>query len=380
MSRRIIGAAMAALMLVLSLVACAAPVASPSAPPPTQPKPVEQVAAAPKLSDADKAWQGVVSAARKEGKATLYSYSMIGDVGLAVSQPFSKKYGISIDIITGRGAQMAERIKTEQTTKSMTADLMDANPTQLMYLKDLGSTVSSKDLPEIQDRNLWLVDPLVADKDGHILEHTLLTHTVFVNTKLVPASEEPKTIAELAGPKWKGKLIAMDPTFSSGTYILLGTLLRLKYIDEATVRAIGRNDLKLAVNAQTSAAEVARGERALELGNAIISYAPMMNEGAPVKAIAMQEGTIASGNAIAMIKGGPHPNAARVFLNWLMSQEGQTVYIKAQALSSPRKDVADFRPLAAQVKPSRLIALTEDDEKANAQLFRDQVLVKLWKE
>ena len=366
-----------------SVMACA-PAASPGTPTaPTPLMPSEQPIATSSSSQptaADLAWQMVVNSIRQEGKVTIYSYSMTGDVGLAVSQAFSKKYGISLDIITGRGSQMAERIKTEQLTKSMTADLMDANPTQLMYIKELGSTLSARDLPEIQDKNAWQVDPFVADKDGHILVHSLLTHTVFVNTKLVPATEEPKTIAELGGPKWKGKLIAMDPTFSSGTYILLGTLLRLKYIDEATVRAIGRNDLKLAVNAQTSAAEVARGERALELGNAIISYAPMMNEGAPVKAIAMQEGTIASGNAIAVIKNGPHPNAAKVFLNWLLSQEGQTVFIKALALSSPRKDVTDFRPAAAQIKPYRLIALTEEDEKENARLFREQLLVKLWKE
>lgn len=365
------------------LLACAAPVASPASAPPVQPKAVEQPPApapAPQTSAADRAWQEVVSAAKKESKLTIYSYSMIGDVGLAVSEAFKKKYGISLDIVTGRGAEMAERIKTEQQRKIVTADLMDANPTQLYYLKEIGGTVTSSDIPTLREKGVWQVEPAVADKEGHILVHTLLNHTGFVNTRLVPAGQEPTSLAELAQPKWKGKILTMDPTFSSGQYILLGSLWVRKLVDEATLRAIGRNDLKLVVNAQVAASEIARGERAVQVTTAEISFAPMMREGAPVKAIAFKEGTVASGNALTAIRGAPHPNAARVFVNWLLSQEGQTVFLKAQSLSSPRSDVPDFRPAPAQVKPYRLIALTEEDEKENARLFREQFLTKLWKE
>ena len=380
---RIITITILTILFSVSSMACAAP-AVPSTPAaPIRTNPVERPGAAATPSQptvADSAWQKVLNSAKQEGKVTIYSYSMIGDVGIAVSRAFSQKYGITLDIITGRGAEMAERIRTEQVRKNVAADLMDANPTQLIYLRDIGGTVSSRELPVLQDKNVWQVDPFVADSQGHILIHTLLNHTSFVNTKLVPTNEEPTSLAELTQPKWKGKMVTIDPTLSSGQYILFGTLLRHKLIDESTVRAIGRNNIKFAVNAQTGAAELARGSFSLFVTTAEIAFAPMMREGAPVKAIALKEGTVSSPNAIAAIKDSPHPNATKLFLNWLLSQEGQTVYLKAQALSSPRKDVEDFRPPPAQIKPYRLIALTEEDENENAKLFREQLLTKLWKE
>ena len=366
-----------------SFVACATPVSPGTPTAPTPPKPTEQAATTTIPSQqavADLAWQKVLNSAKQEGKVTAYSYSMVGDVGLAVSRAFSQKYGIAVDVITGRGAEMAERIRTEQVRKDVTADLMDANPTQLLNIKQAGGTVSSSDIPVLQDKLVWQVDPLVSDPEGHILVHTFLNYSSFINTKLVPPAEEPTSLAELVQPKWKGKMITLDPTLSSGQYIFFGPLLRLKLIDQETVRAIGRNDVKFAVNSQEGASALARGSYSLLISTAEIAFAPMMREGAPIKEIALKEGTVASGNAIAAIKGGPHPNAAKVFLNWLLSQEGQTVFLKAQSLSGPRNDVSDFRPPPAQIKPYRLVVLTAQDEVENARLFREQFLTKLWKE
>ena len=370
------------LLIFLPLLACTASSTHSTSTEATVTKPVEQptiTSNLPPPSASEIAWQKVVDSARQEGKVTIYSYSMVGDVGLAVSQAFHQKYGITVDIITGRGAEMAQRIKMEQLRRELVADLMDANPTQLMYLKESGGTVSSGDIPVLQDKGAWQVYPLVADNQGHILVHTLLNYSANINTKLVPAGEEPKSIKELTQPRWKGKIAATDPAFSSGIYILLATLLRHNFVDQETVLSMGKNDLQLSVNAQTATTELARGTYYLLVGLSELTFAPMLKEGAPIKAIALQEGTVATGNAMAAINGGPHPNAAKLFLNWLLSQEGQTLFLRAQALSSPRKDIPDFRPLPAQIKPYRLVALTDEDEQENARLFREQFLVKLWK-
>ncbi|MDO8637442.1 MAG: extracellular solute-binding protein [Dehalococcoidia bacterium] len=382
MSVKIMTLALITLLFSASVMACATPISPGTPTPPTPLKPAEQPTArsSSQSTAADLAWQKVLNSAKQEGKVTAYSYSMVGDVGLAVSRAFSQKYGIAVDIITGRGAEMAERIRTEQVRKDVTADLMDANPTQLLNIKQAGGSVSSSDIPVLQDKLVWQVDPLISDSEGHILVHTFLNYSSFINTKLVPLAEEPTSLAELVQPKWKGKMITLDPTLSSGQYIFFGPLLRLKLIDQETVRAIGRNDVKFAVNSQEAATSLARGSYSLLISTAEIAFAPMMKEGAPIKEIALKEGTVASGNAIAAIKGGPHPNAAKVFLNWLLSQEGQTVFLKAQSLSGPRNEVPDFRPPPAQIKPYRLVVLTAQDEAENARLFREQFLTKLWKE
>ena len=94
----------------------------------------------------------------------------------------------------------------------------------------------------------------------------------------------------------------------------------------------------------------------------------------------MLEGTIFTNNALAAVKDGPHPNAAKVFVNWLLSPEGQNVFVKAQLLTPVRKDVPDFVPSFLQIEPIRVVTTTVDDDRENTQLFRDKWLAKLWKE
>ena len=87
------------------------------------------------------------------------------------------------------------------------------------------------------------------------------------------------------------------------------------------------------------------------------------------------------GSALAgtAIKDGPHPNAVKLFVNWLMSQEGQTVFGKAKGASSPRNDVQDFMPEVVRVPGAKVIMPTQKDTDDAADMFRDKVFVNLWK-
>ncbi|MBF8265567.1 MAG: iron ABC transporter substrate-binding protein, partial [Dehalococcoidia bacterium] len=74
----------------------------------------------------DAAWDKIIEAAKKEGRVSVYSFNMTGDAGLAVTRAFEAKYGVKLDIITGGGAALAERIKTEKRMGTIVADVMDA--------------------------------------------------------------------------------------------------------------------------------------------------------------------------------------------------------------------------------------------------------------
>ena len=101
---------------------------------PTQPQ-SSQIQTAPAPKPEEIAWNKVIQAANKEGKVTAYSFNMTGDVGLAVSRSFEQIYGIKVDIITGGGAALVQRITTEKRMGTMVADVMDANTFQILSFK-----------------------------------------------------------------------------------------------------------------------------------------------------------------------------------------------------------------------------------------------------
>ncbi|MEK7875956.1 MAG: hypothetical protein AAB325_07200, partial [Pseudomonadota bacterium] len=68
-----------------------------------------------------------MEAAKKEGKVNAYSFTWVGDIGLAVAKAFKEKYGITLGIMTGRGAEFAERIKTERRLGQQVADMTEGS-------------------------------------------------------------------------------------------------------------------------------------------------------------------------------------------------------------------------------------------------------------
>ncbi len=346
------------------------------------PKPTAPVASTALVSGSeDVSWAKVVSVAQKEGRLNVYSYNMTGDVGLVVSSAFEQKHGIKVDFITGGGAALAQRITTEKRMNTMVADIMDANTFQISNIKDAGATVVTTDLPVLKESNVWSLEPWANDPQRHMFIHTITFYPVIVNTDLVKPAEEPKSLKELAQSRWKGQITAFDPRQNSALSTVFPTLINRKLIDQDTVRAIGMNDVKFVPTSDEAAKSVIRGQYALYL---ITSTANMgtfiMSAGTalPVKALDSAEGVIAANRSIGVIKDSPHPNAAKLFTNWVLSQEGQMVLAKAQGAVPVRKDVPDFTPATLRVSQSRVVMPTIEEEKENTRLFRDSWLAKLW--
>ncbi|MBF8264931.1 MAG: hypothetical protein HW384_795, partial [Dehalococcoidia bacterium] len=138
----------AAMVIVLSSAACSPTSApAPTPKPTTIPQTTGPATATPALSAQDNALAQLVEAARKEGKVTAYAFSFTGDIGLALQRGFKDRYNIPMDIVTGRGAEMSERIKTERRIGNVVGDFMETSPTNVMNLKAAGATVSSADIP-----------------------------------------------------------------------------------------------------------------------------------------------------------------------------------------------------------------------------------------
>ena len=367
-------------LLGLLLAACA-PQSSPNPSTPAASKPVTATPDSnfPPPTSQDAAWDKVIEAAKKEGKVTVYSYNMTGDVGLAVSDAFGKKYGIKLEIITGGGAALAERINTEKRVGAVVADIMDANTFQIAYIKEIGATATSEDIPAIKEAGIWQIEPWTNDPLKHVLVHSLIYRANLINTNQVKSTDEPKSLKELTQAKWKGRMVQNTPRISSGPSIFFGTMIQRKLTDSDTVRDIGKGS-EFTSTDDEGAKLLIQGRYALwpGIGGRVVSPFLVQEPNLPIKFVAIEEGTVASGNAMAAINNGPHPNAARLLINWLLTPEGQTVFNKPQGIVPIRKDVPDFTPPALRFTPTRIMIPTIDEERENTLLFRESWLPKLW--
>ena len=369
------------IILLVILAACApgnAPTPAPAAPTPAKTTVPTSNLSPPTSQDA--AWDKIVEAAKKEGQLTIYSYSFVGDIGIAMSRAFKDRYGITVDIVTGRGAEFLERVKTEKRIGGLVADMTEGSALHLKNMKKEGLTINvSNELPVFRDKDIWVANIFGIDpQDKHVIAFNFTLYTPFVNSNLVKSGDEPKVWKDFLDPKWKGKIIATDPLTSGGLYQLFVPLLREKVIDDDFLKALNKQDLRFSSALPDEGGILARGERHISLRGVDSVYARFVAEGAPIKAIAINDGTVLSVLTTAAYAGAPHPNAAKVFINWFLSPEGQTIFGKNATVASVRKDVPSFLPLPARITPVRPILLTNEDNDQATQFFRDRYLEKLW--
>ena len=311
----------------LITLACAPQTAPSPTPPPTLAPPVSSVVTP---SREDSALQKLVEAAKKEGKVTLYTFNFIGDAGIAVQQAFTERYGVKVDAISGRGAEFTERLKTEARTKNQTGDYTEGSPLHLINMKKAGLTVTLADLPVLQEKDVWKLDIGYLDPEKHLLAYSPIFQWPLVNTKLLKSEDEPKSWLDLLQPKWKGKILFTDPVIASNAYMAFQPLIKGGMLTPDYLDKLGSQDLIQVIGPTQGVEALARGEAPVFLFTAAATATNAVRAGAPIKIIDLKEGMSAQANLQAIIKDSPHPNAAKLFANWLLSKEGQSVQARAR--------------------------------------------------
>ena len=367
----------AILMGLIAIIACA-PQATPV--PLAVPTPTAQTVAPVKVTPQDDAWAKIVEVAKKEGKVTLYTYGYTGDVGIAISKAFEDKYGIKIEMITGLGAAFLERLKSEKRMGQITGDIVEGNAANTNNMKLEGLTVKvNPDLPVLKEKDPWVISPFATDPtDKHILSYTLVVYSPYANNKFVPQGEEPQVWKDFLDPKWRGKISAVDPVVAPGLQQLFVVLMREKVVDEEFVKNLGKQNIRFFTAAPDELRALSRGEQSLTLRGIDIETASIISAGAPIRVVPMKDGTPIGPNVVAAVAGAPHPNAAQLFLNWIMTYEGQVVYGQSRKVANMRKDVSDFRPEAIKFTPQKPILVTPEDVDKASRLFREKWPNTLW--
>ncbi len=274
--------------------------------------------AAPGARAADEA---LIAAAKKEGALTWYTTQIINQFARPAAELFEKKYGVKVSYARSDTGEMVLRVMNESKAGRMQADVVDGT-SSVPAMKREGLT--AKFIPD----NARRFPAQFLDAGGEWVAGNFYVHEPVYNTDLVRRGTEPRKYEDLLDPRWKGRMSWSSLVSSSSAPGFIGIVLthmgEAKGMDYLRKLA-AQNITPVNFAARQVVDQVMAGEYPLTLQafhhHAVISAA----QGAPVEWIPF-EPAMAVLSVISVTKDAPHPNAARLFTEFLVSAEGQQLF------------------------------------------------------
>ena len=260
-------------------------------------------------------YQKIVAAAQKEGTFTLYTSIAEKDLP-AVVGAFEKKYAIKVKVWRAGTDKVLQRTLTEAAGKRYEVDAVHISAPEMEALH-IEKILQPVNAPVFKD---LLPGAVPAHK-----EWVASLLTVFVqayNTNQIKKEDLPKSFAELTNPKWKGKLGIETEDFDwfAATVTSMGEAKGLKLFRDI----VAANGISVRKGHTLLTNMVGAGE--VSLGLTVYNYMPeaARKKGAPIDWFVM-EPAIARANGIGIARRANHPNAALLFYDFLLSEEGQKI-------------------------------------------------------
>ena len=289
-------------------------------------------------------WEKTVDAAKKEGKVTI-SIPASAEMRKQVEEAFKKRYGIEVEVFTARGSTAVRRMADEFKAGVRYFDLhIGGSSSVVSGMLDEGildPVESWLVLPEVKDPKQWWGGHMWVDSAKRFIYmfQAYLTESIWYNTDLAKLNEL-RSYDDLLHPKWKGRIGYLDPRTPGAGDSNWSFMWDIK--GEEYLKKLASQELLLGRDQRVLAENLAKGRVAVMVGLTYYSYLPFIKAGLPVKALpTLREGTYGTGGSgnLAIIKNPAHPNATKVFVNWLLGREGQEIVSKALGQATRRLDV-----------------------------------------
>ena len=282
--------------------------------------------------------QALVEAARKEGTVVWYSGMIVNQVLRPLADGFERKYpGIKVQASRMPSGDAAQKIISEARAGRPQADLYDGTAVTFR-LAEAGLVEAYKPV------NAGKYPFNEKDPNGDWTAINIYVMTPAINTEMVKPADVPKTLDDLLDPKWKGRMAWTTDTTASGPAGFIGAVLTemgqdrgMDYLRKLAQQRI----INVPASQRVVLDQLIGGQYPLALmtfnHHSVISG----EQGAPVRWLAFSPG-VELPNPAGLIRGAPHPNAARLLLEYVLSDEGQEVMRKANYIpASPDVDAAD---------------------------------------
>jgi len=292
-------------------------------------------------------WDTLVADARKEGKVVIIAPSD-PQVREVIPAAFKAKYGITVEYLGGRSSDMAARLRTERQAGIYTIDVALSGTltmASIFYAEKMLDPLRPALIdPDVTDGSKWKAGKLwFIDPDDKFILRIFNTRTpmFYLNTNYVKPGEI-QSAQDLVNPKYQGKIITSDPTLpgigssdSARFYIQYGEdFVKRLYIDQKTVLSRDRRQI---------GDGLARGAWPIAMGAEDEEMVKLQKEGFPIHRVynlkGMSDIVSPSEGHVGLFNNAPHPNAAKLFVNWIASKEGLEIYARNRGCSPTRNDI-----------------------------------------
>ena len=259
-----------------------------------------------------------LTGARREGEVMLYT-SLVPEDLTPLSAAFEKRYGVKLKTWRANSEKVLQRAVTEMRAGRSDADVVETNGPQMESL------YREQGLQPLRSAHLKDLMPQALRPHGHWVGTRINMFVQSYNTRLVKKEELPKSYSDLTHPRWKGRLgiEAEDEDWFAMVVKEMGEEVGLR-----TFREIARvNGFSVRRGHTLLAGLVASGEIPLAITTYSHGAEKMKQRGAPVEWFAITP-AIGRANGIGIARTAPHPHAAALFVDFLLSPEGQAILQK----------------------------------------------------
>jgi iron(III) transport system substrate-binding protein len=319
--------------------------------------------------------QKLIEGAAREGQVVLYSAMIVNQMLRPLAAAFAKKYPfVKMSYLRADSEALLPKISAEARAGNVVADLFEGSGGgEVAVEAGLTQPFYSPVLAEYPDA--------YRDPKGNLAPTRLSYFGIAYNTKQVAADRVPKTYEDLLDPQWKGRLAW--PYATTGRYLFLINL-RLAWGEDKAMSYFKKLAAQKIVNfasgsARTLVDRVIAGEYPIALN--IYAHHPLISaaKGAPVNAQLLDPVPSAAGT-ISVLKNAPHPHAAMLLLDFILSRDGQKILSDAEYFPSnpnvpAQPQLAGIVPKTAgfaenYIPPQQLNAYVESTDQILQSLFR----------
>ena len=259
--------------------------------------------------------KALIKGAQVERELIVYSSMRVDELDLLI-KTFSKRYPfLKLNISRLSGRRVVTRIETEHRAGRHTVDVAEGFA-NISHSIRVGGLVDPYFTPE---RKFFTGGN--AEKEGYFTPAYIAPVVLGYNTKMVRREEVPKTYEELLAPKWRGKLF-LDEEDYDWYVVLMRHFGKSKGADY--MKKLAANDLAIRRSRILQTQMIIAGERPIGVALHGHSLLDFKNRGAPIDYVVLAP-YFAKPSEVMLGRYAPHPHAAALYLDWVLSEEGQSL-------------------------------------------------------
>jgi iron(III) transport system substrate-binding protein len=269
-----------------------------------------------------------MAAAKKEGAVTWYTSTPV-EVAQKIATLFQQQTGIKVELFRSGGSAVLRRFMQEIDARRVIADVMTVSDPAAA-----GALIKRDLLVPFRPKNFDKIPDEVKDAKGHHVAQRL--NLVGIIARTDKPVELPRNWTDLTQPKYKGLLVMPDPSYTAIQLMVVGTLSR-KYGWEFYEK-LRANDIMIVQGHQQVSETLTRGERLIAAEGADQYAWTDRKAGHKVQTIFPTDGAFAISSPTSVIKGSPHPNAAKALAEFMISDTVQKLF-PGEGIYAARSDV-----------------------------------------